>query len=242
MKISNQQKAKNRKKIIAIAVDVMIDKGFKNATMRSIAKKAEIGDATIYNYFSTKESILFAYYEEQLNDCVEKLRKVKNFNEFTIHEQLQTFFEIQLELFLPDREFIALSFKKIFFSLSQNVEQLNAIQELFEKIIADIFEAAIEIKEIPEQMFQEIIYHLLWDYYVGMIMFWLKDNSEQFSDTSIMIDKTLDLFCAVLKAGAVNKLFDIASYFFKSHFLSRLDYFKKRIDTFKLIKREFMRP
>ncbi len=240
MKISNQQKKKNRKKIIAVAVDVMIDKGFKDATMRAIAKKAEIGDATIYNYFSTKEGILFAYYEEKLNSCVEKMRKIEKFNEFTLHEQLQTFMETQLELFLPDREFIALSFKKIFFTLNQNLDSLDAIQNLFEKIIADIFEAAIEVKEIPEQVFQEIIHHLVWDYYVGIVIFWLNDKSEQFSDTSIMIDKTLDLFCAVLKAGAVNKLFDIASYFFKNHFMNRLDRFKKRIDTIKLIKREFM--
>lgn len=240
MKISNQQKKKNRKKIIGVAVDVMIDKGFKDATMRAIAKQAEIGDATIYNYFPTKESILFAYYEEKLATCVEKLRKVEKFNEFTIHEQLQTFFEIQLEQFLPDREFIALSFKKIFFSMNQNAELLDSIQEQFEKIIADIFEAAIEVNEIPEQVFQQIIYHLFWDYYVGMIIFWLNDKSDQFSDTSVMIDKTLDLFCAILKAGAVNKLFDIGSYFFKNHFLGRLDRFKKRVDTIKLIKREFM--
>ena len=240
MKISNKQKAKNRKRIIDVAVDVMIDRGFKNATMRSIAKQAEIGDATIYNYFSTKEAIIFAYYEEKLNACVEKMRGIEKFNEFSIHEQLQTFFEIQLELFLPDREFISLSFKKVFFNFNQNMASLDAVQALFEKIIADIFEAAIEVNEIPEQVFQEIIYHLLWDYYVGMIIFWLNDKSDQFSDTSIMIDKTLDLFCAVLKAGAVNKLFDIASYFFKNHFMNRLDRFKKRIDTFKLIKREFM--
>lgn len=240
MKISNKQKQKNRKKIIAIAVDVMIDKGFKDATMRAIAKKAEIGDATIYNYFPTKEAILFAYYEEKLKESIEKLRSVEKFNEFTIHEQLQTFFETQLELFLPDREFIALSFKKIFFSLNQNLDQLDAIQDVFEKIVDDIFTAAIEVKEIPEQMFQKIIYNLLWDYYVGMVIFWLSDKSEQFSDTSVMIDKTLDLFCSILKSGAVNKLFDLASYLFKSHFLNRMDRYRKRMDTIKLIKREFM--
>lgn len=240
MKISAQQKKKNRKKIIAAAVDIMIDKGFKDATMRAIAKQAEIGDATIYNYFSTKEAILFAYYEEKLNECVAKMRKIDKFNEFTIHEQLQTFFETQLALFLPDREFIALSFKRIFFTLSQNTDSLDATQKMFEKVIADIFEAAVEVKEIPPQVFQEIIYHLVWDYYVGMVIFWLNDTSEQFSDTSVMIDKTLDLFCALLKAGAANKLFDIGSYFFKNHFMNRLDRFKKRIDTFKLIKREFM--
>lgn len=240
MKISSQQKKKNRRRIIAVAVDIMIDKGFKDATMRAIAKKAEIGDATIYNYFSTKEAILFAYYEEKLTLCVEKMRKIDKFNEFTLHEQLQTFFETQLELFLPDREFVALSFKKMFFTLNHNLESLDVIQNLFEKIIADIFEAAIEVKEIPEQVFQEVIYHLVWDYYVGIVIFWLNDKSEQFSDTSVMIDKSLDLFCALLKAGAVNKLFDMASYFFKNHFMNRLDRFKKRIDTIKLIKREFM--
>lgn len=240
MKISNQQKNKNRKKIIFVAVDVMIDKGFKSATMRAIAKESKIGDATIYNYFPTKESILFAYYEEKLNECVSRLRKIEKFNEFTLHEQLQTFFETQLELFLPDREFIALSFKRIFFTLNQNVDQLHSIQDLYEKIVDDIFTAAIEVKEIPAQMFQQILYHLLWDYYVGLIMFWLNDRSEQFSDTSMMIDKTLDLFCSVLKAGAVNKLFDVASYFFKSHFLNRLEGFRRRVDTFNLIKREFM--
>ncbi len=240
MKISVQQKNKNRKKIIAVAVDIMIDKGFKSATMRAIAKESSIGDATIYNYFSTKEAILFAYYEEKLNECVSRIRKIEKFNEFTLHEQLQTLFETTLELFLPDREFVELSFKRIFFSLSQNVEQLNTIQDLFEKIVDDIFSAAIEVKEIPAQVFQQIIYHLLWDYYVGVIIFWLKDRSDQFADTSMMIDKTMDLFCSLLKAGAVNKMFDIVSYFFKSHILSRLDGVKRRMDTIKLIKREFM--
>ena len=167
----------------------MIDRGFKNATMRAIAKQAEIGDATIYNYFSTKEAILFAYYEDKLHTCVDRMRKIEKFNEFTIHEQLQTFFETQLELFLPDREFVALSFKRIFFTLNQNADSLNGVQDLFEKVIADIFEAAVEVKEIPEQVFQDLIYHLLWDYYVGMVIFWLNDKSEQFSDTSVMIDK-----------------------------------------------------
>ncbi|MCG8333193.1 MAG: TetR family transcriptional regulator [Proteobacteria bacterium] len=240
MKISAQQKKKNRLKIIGVAVDIMIDKGFKAATMRAIAKEASIGDATIYNYFPTKEAILFAYYEEKLNECVTRMRKIEKFNEFTLHEQLQTLFETLLELFLPDREFVALSFKRIFFALSQNAEQLHAIQDLFEKIVDDIFTAAIEVNEIPAQMFQQIIYHLLWDYYVGIIIFWLNDRSDQFADTSMMIDKTMDLFCSILKAGAVNKLFDIVSYFFKSHFLSRLEGMKRRMDTIKLIKREFM--
>lgn len=240
MKISNKQKEKNRKKIIQIAVDVMIEQGFKSATMRAIAKKAEIGDATIYNYFPTKESILFAYYEEKLKECAERLRSVDKFNEFTLNEQLQTFIHTQLELFLPDREFIDLSFKRIFFSLSQNYQQMKPIRQIFAMIVDDMFKAAIEVNEIPDQIFQDMIYLLLWDSFVGIVIFWLNDRSEQFNDTTVLVDKSLDLLCPILRSGLIDKAADILLYFFKSHLLSRLDGFRKSANTFSAIKREFM--
>lgn len=240
MKISQNQKQKNRSKIIKIAVDIMIEHGFKSATMRTIAKEAGIGDATIYNYFPTKEAILYAYYEESLNECIARLKAIERFNEFTLAEQLQTFLDIQLELFLPDREFIELSFKRIFFSLSHTNRGLQPIREIFQTIVSDMFNAAVEVGEIPEQVFQEMINHLFWDYYIGVIMFWLKDGSDQFSDTTVMVDKTLDLICATLKTGLINKAFEITSYLFKNHILGRLDSFQQGINTFQTLKREFM--
>ena len=240
MKISNDQKKQNRGKIIEIAVDLIIEGGYKSATMRGIAKKAGFGDATIYNYFPTKESILFAYYEDKLNEAVEKIKEIKNFNEYTINEQLQTFFHIQLELFLPDREFIAISFKKIFLSINQNYKQIKSIKDLFRTIIKDIFDAASEAEEIPPQIFEEMIFHLIWDYYIGLVIFWLKDSSEKFNETTILADKSLDLICSVIKAGVANKLFDLASYFFKNHILSRMGTLKRHKDTINIIKRGFL--
>ena len=240
MKISNAQKKINRAKIIKIAVDLIIEEGYKSATMRGIAKKAGFGDATIYNYFPTKESILFAYYEDKLNETIEKIKKIKDFNEYTINEQLQTVFHIQFELFLSDREFIAISFKKIFLTINQNYKQIKTIKGLFRTIIKDIFDAASEADEIPPQIFEEMIFLLIWDYYIGLVLFWLNDNSEKFNETTILTDKSLDLICSVIQAGVANKLFDLASYFFKNHILSRLDTLKKHKDTINIIKRGFM--
>ena len=240
MKISNEQKKINRAKIIEIAVDLIIEGGYKSATMRGIAKKAGFGDATIYNYFPTKESILFAYYEDKLNETIEKIKEIKDFNEYTINEQLQAVFHIQFELFLADREFIAISFKKIFLTINQNYKQIKNIKDLFRTIIKDIFDAASEADEIPPQIFEEMIFHLLWDYYIGLVIFWLNDSSEKFNETTILTDKSLDLICSVIEAGVANKLFDLASYFFKNHILSRMDMFKKHKDTINIIKRGFM--
>ena len=80
-----------------------------------IARQAGLGDATIYNYFPTKEAIVYAYYEEQLDESVKRLRVIPDFNEYSLQEQLQAFFETQLELFLPDREFVDISFRTSLF-------------------------------------------------------------------------------------------------------------------------------
>ena len=117
MKISQKQRKKNRRKIIAASVDLMTEKGFKAATMREIARRSEIGDATIYNYFPTKESILYAYYEDHFLECSEKLVAIEDFNTYSFQEQVQTYFETSLTLFLQDREFVDLSYKTVFFSL-----------------------------------------------------------------------------------------------------------------------------
>ncbi len=240
MKISNEKKIENRLKIIKVAVEIITEKGFKATTMKAIAKAADISDATIYNYFPTKEAILFAYYDHQLKSCAERLKSVQGFNKFTLQEQLQTFLETNLDLFLPDREFIQESFKTIFFSLVQHYRQLQPIRNLFFEIIEDMFEAAVEVGEIPDQAFKEITFQFVWDYYIGMVIYWLNDSSDQFSDTSVLIDKSLNLAVSFLKAGIVNKIFDMATFLFKQHVLTRLDFFRQQVDTIHKIKREFM--
>ncbi len=240
MKISKAQKTKNRNKIITSAVDIMIAKGFQKATMREIAKHAGMGDATIYNYFSTKESILYAYYEERIKDTIKHLKLIDKFNEYTFQEQLQTFFETELDLFLQDREFVQKTFKTVFFALSSNFSRLRPIRNRFMDVINDIFDAAVQAGEIQEQLFQEMTYQLFWEYYIAIVLYWLHDTSDQFSETSVLIDKSLDLTCAVIRSGIGNKMFDMGTLLFKNHILGRLEFFKEKTDMLHKIKREFM--
>jgi AcrR family transcriptional regulator len=240
MKISEDQKRENRKKIVRSAVDAITSDGMKGATMRTIAQKAGLADATVYNYFPTKEAIVYAYYEDQLDGSVQRLRSIADFNEFTLQEQLQTFFETQLESFLSDREFVDVSFRAITFSMTHDYQYLKPIRKRFFHIISDIFEAAIEVGEIPDLMFLELTQHFFWDFYVGLIFYWLRDRSGQFQDTSILLDKSLDLAVALIKTGVVNKAFDIASFLFRHHIIDRLDRLKDHVEIAHKVKRQFM--
>ena len=239
MKISEEKKEENRKKIVRAAVEAITENGMKKATMRGIARKAGLGDATIYNYFPTKEAIIYAYYGEQLDLSAERMRTIADFHEFSLREKLQTFFETQLELFLPDREFVDVSMKAISFSLTYDYQYLKPIRTRFSAIVSDLFETAVESGEIQGQVFLEVICHFFWDYYVGLIFYWLKDRSNQFQNTTILIDKSLDLGLAFIKANLMNKALDMASFLFRHHVIGRLDMFKDRVEMVNKIKRHF---
>jgi len=88
--IDNTSRESERKaQILNSAIKTFGEKGFQNATIAEIAKDAGIGDATIYEYFKSKEDLLLAIPVEitkelipQINDhmmgikgALNKLRK-----------------------------------------------------------------------------------------------------------------------------------------------------------------------
>ena len=65
MKISQSAKEKTKIKILQASVDLIIEKGFENASLREMAKNAGVSNPTIYNYFPSKEKLLYAYIEQK---------------------------------------------------------------------------------------------------------------------------------------------------------------------------------
>ena len=240
MKISQEQKAANRSAIIRAAVDSISEKGYKSATMRQIAKSAGVGDATIYNYFATKEAILFGYYEDHMQACVGALKQLEAFHTFSLQEQLQTFFETSLELYLADREFVAQTFRRVLLRGSRDWGRVKPIRTIFLSAVNEMLGAAAEVGEIPEPVFQDLTCQLYMDAYIGVVYYWLSDTSQGFANTSVLIDRGLDLSCAMLKAGIANKVFDFAVFMFKNHILNNLDFFMQPVKTAGQVKRRFM--
>lgn len=240
MKINQKQKAQNRKAIIRAAVDLVSEKGYRATTMRGIAKAAEMGEATIYNYFPTKEAIVFAYYEDHMADCIEALKRVDSFNTFSLQEQLQALFSTSLDLYLADREYVSHTFRRILLSGSREWSRVKPIRAAFLAAVNDMLAAAAEVGEIPDQVFQELMGQFFMDAYIAAVLYWLADTSEGFTDTTVLMDRGLDLACALLKAGIANKVFDMATFLFKTHVLGKIEYFIEPFKKAGKIKRRFM--
>ncbi|MYN43598.1 TetR family transcriptional regulator [Pseudoduganella sp. FT93W] len=222
MKISEQEKARTRIRLLEAAVDVIVEKGYKSASMREIAQRANVGDATIYNYFPSKEKLLYGYCEEVQRRVRVALMDVENFHQFSIGEQLQQLVETELQTWLPAREFLQEVFELTFSSPVAAYEHLKEARKLNAEMVLDLLDAAMEVGEIPPQPYQDLLTRLLWDYQSAILAYWLKDDSEGFANTTRLVDQSMEIVAGVLQAGLVGKLLDLISFIFRTHVIGRL--------------------
>lgn len=242
MKINEQDKQLTKVRILAAAVDVITIRGFKNATMREIAKEAKVGDATIYNYFPTKEKLLYGYCEYVQQQVMLELKEISNFHEYSLQEQLQQLVETNLRLWLPAREFLQQVFELSFGAPLVGFTHIEETKRLFTSMVMDMLDAAMEAGEIPEQPYRELLPRLFWDYMTGILGYWLKDSSEGFANTTQVIDRSMEIIASILQAGMVGKVLDLVSFLFRTHIMAHADVLKNMTnpDELAIAKRRFM--
>ena len=84
--------------ILKAAENIFAKKGFHEATISDIAKKAEVSEATIYEYFSSKEELLFSIpaqtihqYQEKNLEILEYIQGAANKLRFLIYRHLKLY-------------------------------------------------------------------------------------------------------------------------------------------------------
>jgi AcrR family transcriptional regulator len=240
MRVSEENQQKTKLKILDAAVDVFIEKGVSGATMREIARRAQIGDATIYTYFPTKEKLLYGYCAQVQRNVITALKAIPDFHTLNLHEQLSQIIETQLQEWLGARELLAQIYKMGFNNPIDIYSRIDEVREIFYSIIIEIIDAAIEANEIPDQPYREIFPRLMYDYLTGIFAYWLNDESDNFENTSKLVDQTTLIIVNILEAALLGKAIDVFMFIYRSQILSRLEGFRKSRETLKTIKRKFM--
>lgn len=84
--------------ILKAAQNIFAQKGFHEATISDIAKRAEVSEATIYEYFSSKEELLFSIpaetihrYQEKNFEMLEYFQGAANKLRFLIYRHLKLY-------------------------------------------------------------------------------------------------------------------------------------------------------
>ena len=237
MRTTKAQQANNHRRIIRAAVDLMSEHGFEGTTMKQIARVADMGDATIYKYFPTKEKLVTAYFEQAIADALAQADKAPWRKDFTLHESMQLLIDSVLEILLADREFVALAR-----GLVERAPMLLLGEELpgkplLKKAFIQLLEKAEASKEIVPCGFKASLAALLADYVYGVMSYWLRDESDQFANTTQMVDLSLGVLVLALRSGLVDKLLELGGFMVRSQMARLMNDGSGLLDLLQLARR-----
>ena len=219
MKVSKEQKAETRRSIVNAAADLFVLHGFEKTSMKQIAREAGVGDATIYKYFANKDKLILGFYDTRGADAIEIYRNTEGLDEYSFSEKLQLMVDTYLEQLLVDREFVELTLKQFLKSpislLKDELTVAKSYKEEFLCLLNDLSES----EQYPDIPMPTMLATLLTDYLLGMTFYWIKDDSEEFSNTTQLTDLTINIIDSVLKSGLINKFMEVAGFVIKTHLL-----------------------
>ena len=178
--------------ILDTALEMFRERGYEETTMRAIAQKAGVSLGNAYYYFSSKEYLIQAFYQrlhdEHLAVAVPALEK-----EETLKARLLTVVRLKIDSMRPYHQFAGVLFK----TAAHPRSPLNPFSDESDPVreaSIDLFAKVVEGTKarIPKDLRAELPY-LLWVYHMGIVLFWIHDQSPKHRRTYRLINNTVEL-------------------------------------------------
>jgi len=199
------RRAKNREairtRIVNAALALFQEKGFDATTTKAISRRARIAEGTVFNHFETKEDIALYFFEREVEQATAKVRRDSKLRTAPLEEKLFALIEAQLEFLEPHQRFIGAAFihalrptSKLGFS-SQALALRNRYLGFVEELISE---------STPRQgggLFRWFAPPVFWIYYLGILLFWLNDDSQGKQKTLALLDRSLKIGVMLLEKG-----------------------------------------
>ncbi|RLA03546.1 MAG: TetR/AcrR family transcriptional regulator [Gammaproteobacteria bacterium] len=190
MRISKQSKQQRKIKILEQSAELFINEGYNAVTIRRIAKITGLATGTLFNYFPNKESLAmniimaaFAkgqiHYQKRCSNCVEP------------KEELHLLINSVLRQLRPYRSFLGPVLEKSFSPFPKDTvsiegktaqqQQLMMVSNIMDKYNIPASENNLELD-------------IYWSLYLGILAFWMKDNSKFQQNSQPMVANSIALF------------------------------------------------
>lgn len=182
--------------ILEKALEIFREVGFEAATIRDIAKSANVATGAAYYYFPSKEAIVAAYYDHVQETHEAKVRE-SVLGSMDLRERLGIVFHSKLDILKHDRKFLG--------ALFRYAGEPDHPLSVFGKGTASqrahsvgIFREALAGTEISEEL-RQLLPWALWLLHLGAILFFIYDQSVEQLRTRKMVNGALDLVSQLLK-------------------------------------------
>ena len=188
-------------KILDVALGLFRSKGFEQTTMREIAAKAGVATGAAYYYYPSKEAIVMAFYQRTFDEMQPKIGKVLEAPgslEFRMRELIR----VKLEHFGRNRGVLR-GILKNGADPKHPVSPFSAQTKMFREMEIGWFRRLVgdEGVRLPGEL-EARIPEVLWVLHIGMMLFWIADDSPRQLHTRRLIDQGMSTVTALLRLSS----------------------------------------
>jgi AcrR family transcriptional regulator len=187
---------RTKEQIFEHALDLFRKRGFEVTTMRDIARAAKVATGGAYYYFPSKEAIVSAYYEQVQVLHAEKVREQLGGKE-GLRERLGMVMHSKLEILKDDRMFLGALFRYTG-EPGHALSVFGKGTEPQRKQSMTIFREVLEGANVTAEM-KQLLTWVMWLAHLGMILFFIHDESEGQTRTHKLVDGVLDLLAGLVE-------------------------------------------
>jgi AcrR family transcriptional regulator len=189
-------------RILDAALELFRQEGFDTATMRDIAKKAEVATGAAYYYYPSKDAIVMDFYQRS---CAEMQPKIEAALEQAsgLETRLRQLIQVKLAHFAPNRGVLRALLrngadpKHPLSPFSPETEEIRDIDiDWFRRILVDCG------TRIPRDL-EPHLPAVLWFFQMGVIFFWVIDESRDQARTARLLDLAAKSVVRLIKVSAL---------------------------------------
>lgn len=185
--VKAQKSEETRARIVTAALASFRERGFESATMRDIAEKAGVATGAAYYYFASKDAIVMDFYRRSCEEMQPKIEDALQ-NDAGLEERLRKLIRVKLIQFAPNRGVLRALLRNGAdpkYPLSPFSPETEEIRDIdlawFRRILTD------SGVRIPKDLAPHLP-HVLWFFQMGVIFFWVIDESRDQASTERLLD------------------------------------------------------
>lgn len=178
-----------RRQILDTALELFREHGFEQTTIRDIAGRAGLSLGAAYYYFKSKEAIVGAYYDDVHHEHATRAHEAFAAGG-DLRARLRAALHTKIDIMQDDRRLLRALFRyggEPDHALSWFGPATRKQRELS----VAVFEKAIGEERLPEDV-RAVAPTLLWTLHMGILLFFLYDDSPSQRRTRKLIDSAVD--------------------------------------------------
>jgi AcrR family transcriptional regulator len=186
-----------RSRILDTALNLFREHGYEATTMRAVAGRAGVSLGNSYYYFPSKETLIQAYYAQIHDQHRAACRPILD-AERDLRKRLLGVVRAQIAVAEPYHRFAAVLFRTAAdprSPLNPFSAESRPIRDESTAIFREVLEGSTA--RIPRDLVDDLP-TLLWTYHMGIVLFWIHDESPDRERTKRLVDESVHVIVRLI--------------------------------------------